>query len=80
VSAKEEQHHDPQIVIGRVSLVLAEEESEDRQTPQLGHVQIAGGCGEARARRAVFQAALKLAGGRPAILVALQLSFLVRGD
>src|SRR5450631_2187488 len=50
--------HDPKIAIGRISALFPKGESENRQAPQSRHLQIARGRGKARARRAVFQAAL----------------------
>src|SRR6185437_7370738 len=52
------QSHDPQIANRRVPAVFPQGQSEDRQAPQSRHLQVAGGGGKARTRRAVFQAAL----------------------
>src|SRR5262249_55739970 len=51
----EERRDDSQAEVGRVSLVLEEEESEDGQAKEPGHVRDAGGSRETRARRAVLQ-------------------------
>ena len=50
--------HDPQIKIRRLPAVFAEEESEDRETPQPGHVFFFGQGQGARTCGAVLQAAL----------------------
>jgi len=56
--AKEGRKHDSQTQERAVSPVLDEEESEDRKTPQPGHVRLAPGGGEARAGGSVLQEAL----------------------
>src|SRR5262245_37421617 len=47
---------DTEALVGEVSTVLAEEQPADRSPPQPGHVRLAGGRREARARGAVLQA------------------------
>src|SRR5215472_10882780 len=51
---------DPQAQVGRLSPLFAQSQPEDRPPPQSRDVQYARGGREARARRAVFQASLRL--------------------
>src|SRR5579872_7486085 len=52
--------HDPQAVVRQIPALLAQGESEDRQAAQSRHLRLARRGREARARGAVFQAALTL--------------------
>src|SRR5687767_12418868 len=47
---------DPQALHRRIQALLPKDRPQDWPPPQLGHVQVACRRGEARARRAVFQA------------------------
>src|SRR5258708_4757981 len=47
--------HDPKTKTGPVPPVFAQEEPQDRQTAEPGHVQEPAGRGEARACRAILQ-------------------------
>src|SRR4029450_5546675 len=49
---------DPQALIRRIPSLFAQDRSQDRQTAQPRHLQVAGGGREARAGGAVLQAAL----------------------
>src|SRR5262249_59959984 len=53
-----EKNDDPQACLRQIPALFEQENSQDRQAPQLGHVQDARGGGEAREGRAVLQAAL----------------------
>src|SRR5262249_20781685 len=48
--------HDPQTFVWKISALLSEEESQNRQTPKPRHVLVARSRVEARARGAVLQA------------------------
>src|SRR5579864_4159046 len=69
ISSTEDQSHDPQALLRQVPALLAQEEPEDRQAAQSRHLRLARRGREARARGAVFQAALTLyphpGGARP---------------
>src|SRR5690349_6430564 len=52
--------HDSKTAIRRIPALFPQNQPENRQTAQPRHLQIACSRGEARARRAVFQAALNL--------------------
>ena len=54
------ERHDPETEIGRVSVVLTEEGSEDGASPESRHIRQPRGGGEARTCRAILQAAVGL--------------------
>src|SRR5215510_14585577 len=56
--SRQDYDDDPQARIWRLPPLFAQDQSENRTAPQSRHVQDACGRREARARRAVFQAAL----------------------
>lgn len=61
---KQEAHHDSQTRVRRIPALFAQGESQDGQAPQPRHLQEPRGSRKARARRAVFQAALTPEAGR----------------
>src|SRR6185312_4856630 len=61
VLPSKEHEDDQEAQIGRVPALFEEDRPQDRQAPQPWHVRQPRGGGEARARRAIFQAALGFA-------------------
>lgn len=52
--------HDPKIAVRRIPALFPQNQPENRQAPQPRNFQIARSGGEARARRTILQAPLKL--------------------
>src|SRR5437868_5819043 len=60
-----EREHDSKTELWRISPLFAQERPENRQAPESRNVQVEGGGGEARARGAVLQTALRCRFPRP---------------